>query len=116
MFLDFWGCAPGLELAPRFELICGTVSNSITPFGDCMVFSVSMVVVAFICLPFALRNLDENVILQWIAIGGLTVMVSIWLYILLREPTFPTAVPVCTTSQANLIGVVLFNFAFMSTI
>merc|ERR1719469_201003 len=61
-------------------------------------------------------NLDDNVILQYIAIVGLTVMAVIWAYLLMAEPVFPTAIPAVTSSQTSLIGTVLFNFAFTSTL
>ena len=67
--------------------------------------------VALICAPFAVKNLDDNVILQYLAVVGLAVMSVIWIALLLKEPAFPHPLPVVTSSQSSLIGTVLFNFA-----
>ncbi|CAE7035363.1 unnamed protein product [Symbiodinium sp. CCMP2456] len=72
--------------------------------------------VALICAPFAVRNLDDNVILQYLAVIGLSVMSVIWISLLVAEPTFPSPLPVATTAQSSLVGTVLFNFAFTSTL
>ncbi|OLQ04395.1 hypothetical protein AK812_SmicGene12534 [Symbiodinium microadriaticum] len=45
--------------------------------------------VALICAPFAVRNLDDNVILQYLAaVIGLSVMSVIWISLLVAEPTY----------------------------
>lgn len=113
--LNMYGCSPGLDLS-GLGYVCGTRTDSVTPFGDSIVISSSMVVVGIICAPFAMMNLDDNVILQYVAIAGLSVMAVIWVWLLVAEPTFPAEIPTFTTSQSGLIGTVLFNFAFCSTL
>ena len=54
--------------------------------------------------------------LQYLAVIGLVVMAAIWLSLLVAEPSFPRGLPLMTTSQSSLIGTVLFNFAFTSTL
>lgn len=118
LILNLNGCAPGLALhgtgGPSY--VCGTRTDSVTPFGDMMVMSSAMVIVGVICAPFAVKNLDDNVILQYLAILGLSVMSVVWVAILVSEPDFPTPLPAMTTMQGGLIGTVLFNFAFTSTL
>jgi len=75
-----------------------------------------MVIVGVICAPFAVKNLDDNVALQYLAILGLSVMSVVWVAILVSEPDFPTLLPAMTTMQGGLIGTVLFNFAFTSAL
>merc|ERR1712113_372742 len=45
-----------------------------------------------------------------------TVMSGVWISLLVAEPEFPTPLPAATWSQGGLIGTVLFNFAFTSTL
>eukprot|EP00435_Cladocopium_sp_Y103_P035412 s3333_g9.t1 len=117
IMLNVYGCAPGLQLGLRAAYVCGTQTDSVTPFGDRLVLSSSMLAVALICAPFAVKNLDDNVILQYLAVIGLVVMAAIWIALLLLEPAFPrNALPSVTTSQSSLIGTVLFNFAFTSAL
>jgi len=114
--LNLYGCAPGWALAPSSGYVCGTRIDSSTPFGDSVVLSSSMVLVAIFCLPFALKNLDDNVALQYMAVIGLVLMSITWMAVLAQEPSFPRPLPVATSSQGSLIGTVLFNFAFASTL
>jgi len=114
--LNMNGCTPGLSIGSNFGYLCGTRTDAVTPFGDNYVISSSMVLVGLICAPFATMNLDDNIILQYIAIVGLTVMSVIWVWLLVAEPAFPTTIPAVTSSQSGLIGTVLFNFAFTSTL
>ncbi|CAE7320017.1 unnamed protein product [Symbiodinium natans] len=116
IMLNVYGCAPGIQLGLGVKYVCGTRKDSATPFGDSLVLSSSMLAVALICAPFAVRNLDDNVILQYLAVIGLSVMSVIWISLLVAEPTFPSPVPVVTTAQSSLIGTVLFNFAFTSAL
>lgn len=116
IMLNVYGCAPGIQLGLGVKYVCGTRKDSATPFGDSLVLSSSMLAVALICAPFAVRNLDDNVILQYLAVIGLSVMSVIWISLLVAEPTFPSPLPVATTAQSSLVGTVLFNFAFTSTL
>ncbi|CAK9002690.1 unnamed protein product [Durusdinium trenchii] len=116
IMLNIYGCAPGLQLGLQAAYVCGTQTDSVTPFGDRLVLSSSMLAVALICAPFAVKNLDDNVILQYLAVIGLIVMAVIWIGLLLSEPAFPNPLPIATASQSSLIGTVLFNFAFTSAL
>merc|ERR1719362_1883318 len=119
MMLNFYGCAPGIALdhgPGPFAYICGTRTDSATPLGDGLVVSGSMALVAAVCVPFAVRNLDDNVVLQYLAIVGLTAMSAVWICLLASEPEFPRPLPTFTSSQGSLAGTVLFNFAFSSTL
>eukprot|EP00928_Gymnodinium_smaydae_P048719 TRINITY_DN3261_c0_g1_i1.p1 TRINITY_DN3261_c0_g1~~TRINITY_DN3261_c0_g1_i1.p1 ORF type:complete len:603 (-),score=104.63 TRINITY_DN3261_c0_g1_i1:190-1827(-) len=117
VMVNVYGCAPGLELAligPRY--VCGARLDSVTPFGSSLVLSGSLGLVGLLCAPFAVKNLDDNVALQFIAVFGLTAMSVVWISTLVAEPTFPNPLPTVTRSQSSLIGTVLFNFAFASTL
>jgi len=118
LILNLNGCAPGLAFGESGgpSYVCGARTDSVTPFGDRTVMSSAMIVVGVICAPFAVKNLDDNVILQYIAILGLSVMSVVWVAILVSEPDFPTPLPVMTPMQGGLVGTVLFNFAFSSTL
>jgi len=118
LILNFNGCSPGITFdeSGGLSYVCGTRTDSVTPFGDRTVMSSAMVIVGVICAPFAVKNLDDNVALQYLAILGLSVMSVVWVAILVSEPDFPTLLPAMTTMQGGLIGTVLFNFAFTSAL
>ncbi|CAE8590071.1 unnamed protein product [Polarella glacialis] len=116
VMLNTYGCAPGLEFGRTLAYVCGTKTDSVTPFGDHSVISGSLVIVGVLCAPFAVQNLDDNVVLQYLAVIGLSVIAAIWTYLLVGEPSFPTQLPMVTSTQGPLIGTVLFNFAFASSL
>ncbi|CAE8695812.1 unnamed protein product [Polarella glacialis] len=119
--MDIFGCTTGVSLGKglliQVHTVCGSANgDSVSPFGEMSVLPLSMILVAIVCVPFAVMNLDDNVTLQWIAIAGLTVLAALWIQFLVEQPDFPQPLPLVTTSQQGLIGTVLFNFAFMSAI
>jgi len=113
LMLRLTGCAYGLEMFPTPGVICGTQLDSSTPFGETFVLSASLVFVALICVPFSLMRLEDNVLLQWLAIIGLTVIASIWVWVLVHQPLFPSPLPMATTAQGPLISTLLFNYGFV---
>lgn len=116
--LNYLGCAYGLELWPRFmHGLCGVEESSVTPYGsDVVVFSSSFLLLIVVCAPFAWRNLDDNICLQVVAILGLTVLATIWICFLTRQPGFPREIPPVRSSNGSAIGILLFNFAMMSAL
>ncbi|CAE7771548.1 SPAC1F5.02, partial [Symbiodinium microadriaticum] len=118
IILDSFGCAPGLRLSVDggSHLICGTHRDSVTPFGEEAILSSSMCIIVLVCIPLAMKNLDDNILLQWAAIVGLSVMAAYWAVFMASQPNFPHALPAVTSSQTSLVGTVLFNFAFMSAL
>eukprot|EP00929_Paragymnodinium_shiwhaense_P057099 TRINITY_DN28571_c0_g1_i1.p1 TRINITY_DN28571_c0_g1~~TRINITY_DN28571_c0_g1_i1.p1 ORF type:complete len:409 (-),score=33.81 TRINITY_DN28571_c0_g1_i1:137-1363(-) len=119
---DAFGCAPGLQLLPSpGVLLCGNSQDSSTPFGNAeglVVLPASFAIVALVCLPFAVRNLDDNVMLQGFAVGGLTFIAVAWLALFCNRlnTRSATSLQAIGISQEGLLGALLFNFAFMSTL
>jgi hypothetical protein len=75
-----------------------------------------MVIVALVCVPLSMMNLDDNIVTQWAAILGLSAMAVFWAVFMVRQPTFPQPLAAATSSQGRLIGILFFNFAFMSAL
>ncbi|ETO07425.1 hypothetical protein RFI_29959 [Reticulomyxa filosa] len=121
---DMFGCSYGLELygyhhesetTHVMRLICGEIKHNITPFEDnSIVLSSGFILLGLICMMFSNKNLNDNIILQWIANIGLCVLVSIWLYVFSKQKTFDShRIPFATWRFDHVLGVVLFNFAFI---
>lgn len=118
---DMFGCSYGLSLYPSvLTFICGNnISDSVTPFtNDSIVISDGYILLAAICLIFSLnKNLDDSIILQWIANIGLSVLVVIWLYIFNTSDDFDMhRVSMFSVNLNNVVGILLFNFAFIVTV
>eukprot|EP00929_Paragymnodinium_shiwhaense_P009433 TRINITY_DN113605_c0_g1_i1.p1 TRINITY_DN113605_c0_g1~~TRINITY_DN113605_c0_g1_i1.p1 ORF type:complete len:475 (+),score=63.00 TRINITY_DN113605_c0_g1_i1:100-1524(+) len=117
--LDAAGGAYGLSLWPQVGWVVGTQEDSSTPFGSGLtVVPLSFIIVGVVCAPCAVKNLDDNVVLQIVAIFGLTVLSGIWLWFFGRQMVAEgsNSLPAVTKSPWGLLGTMLFNFAFMSTL
>jgi len=119
--LGMFGCAYGVGVYPHFGGACGTDTKSDTPFGDDVVLPLSFLAIGMLCAPMAWVNLDDNVILQWIAVIGFFGLCALWCWCMASSPRFPHGadLPVSTTSVSswwNLFGVSLFNFALAPTL
>lgn len=119
--LSTFGCAYGLEVYPLVGSLCGTEEQSDSPFGEAHVLPASFFLVALLCAPLAWLNLDDNVLLQWVAVVGLFVLASIWCGFLASRPGFPDTRHVFVSTGDpglwfHVIGVCMFNFALAPTL
>jgi hypothetical protein len=115
-FLDGVGCAFGFDFTKGFR--CGTVKDSSTPFGEGVVLSVSLILLALLCAPMASKNLDDSIVAQVVAMCGLVVLAASWLGLLCHRDGFPNFdhLPHATPNVKELISTMLFNFAFLSSL
>ena len=121
---DIFGCSYALQLYPHFgNMLCGSEHGDITPFGpNVYVISMGFLILAWICLILYTfnYNLDDNIALQWMANIGLLVLMVIWLNIFLEQDTFDSsrvgAVHNNEDMNVDVVGIILFNFAFIVTI
>ena len=116
---DIFGCAHGLQLYPTLTTQCGKhVDDAATPFdNNSIVISVGYCILAFICLLCSNKNLDDNIVLQWIANIGLTFLIVIWLIIFRDSDEYDlNSIGMFSWNFNNVAGIVLFNFAFIVTI
>ena len=116
---DIFGCSYGFSYYPNFGTFpCGNdISNNVEPWDTDWVISIGFCVVALISVPFGILNLDDNIILQWIATVGFGVMAIVWIVIFCQQPTFSSDhVPIATTNLSQLVGVILFNYGFIVTL
>ncbi len=80
------------------------------------------IILAWICLILYTinYNLDDNIYLQWFANIGLLLLTVIWLAIFFDQDTFDVKrVGMLHENKAlnvDVVGIILFNFAFIVTI
>merc|ERR1719386_340839 len=71
--------------------------------------------------PLARFQLEDNVVLQWVAMCGLSILVVMWGHWLATQPQFPLEVELPAIVQSpsgwgKLWGVLMFNFALISVL
>mmetsp|Transcript_11344 Transcript_11344/g.40236 ORF Transcript_11344/g.40236 Transcript_11344/m.40236 type:complete len:406 (-) Transcript_11344:62-1279(-) len=119
---NVFGCAYAVGIWPDFATgLCGTHEDTTTPFAEVRVLPLSFLGIALLCAPMAWLNLDDNVVLQWVAVIGLLMLGAMWLVFFSTTPGFPHSaeLPIGTTSRSawsQLCGVLLFNFASVTTL
>jgi len=117
--LDALGGAYGFQLWPELGGVMGVDETSSTPFGPgLIVVPLSFVIVGLVCVPFAVKNLDDNIVLQVVAIVGLTTMSAIWLWFFGTRiaENGRTGLPAVTAAPGDLFSTMLFNFALACTL
>lgn len=94
------------------------------PWGCHVVLSMGYLVALVIALPMGYFNLDDNMVIQVGAFVLTLVCWGLWIVACFLSPTFASgdwAVPAIAsghswTSQAGVIGTILFNFGFVTTV
>lgn len=71
---------------------------------------------ALVVIPLGLVNLDDNIKVQKGAFVSLCVIILIWVGLLASNSPVGDRVPVIGTTLSSVLGVSLFNFAFLSSV
>jgi len=104
----------GLQLSPKLEFVYGDDVTSVTPFDSTYIISLGFCIVAIMSIPFSLLDVTDNIALQWIATCGLAVFTVIWVAAFFNMDSFDYHnVPVFSLRLEHILGVVLFNYAFV---
>lgn len=106
-----------LMFYPHFEGFCHRSSTDVTPFGTGkIVLSIGMGIVALLSIPLGYWNLDDNIIVQNVALMVIILSIIAWLGIFGVLGLESECVPAIGSSLHNMGGTILFNFMFISTI
>jgi len=119
-----FGDSCALEFFPRpFRVFCSTDGEDVTPFGTGKVLlSLGATVVAVCSLPLGYWNLEDNMIVQNVAMVLVTVALVAWFAIFFALGLHPDRVPVTRLQEDGIqsfhggVGTILFNFMFISTL
>jgi hypothetical protein len=120
MFVSLFKNTCGLEIYPRlFHWECVSASTADeSAFGNAfMLFTIGYLVVMAVIIPLGYLNLDDNIIIQVVALLFLFVVIVDWMVTFtmtgLKEQvmTFTTL-----RQQAGVLGNIMFNFAYITTI
>jgi len=120
MFVDLFNRSCGFSVHPEVKFLCiETASPSASPFGDdtIMLFTIGYFVVMAVIIPLGYLNLDDNIIIQVAALIFLVSVFIDWivLFIMTGLPERKN-VTAFTTSQTNVLGTIMFNFAYITTV
>ncbi|PRP85167.1 hypothetical protein PROFUN_07114 [Planoprotostelium fungivorum] len=86
-----------------------------SPFGDDYVLTLGYIIVVAVTIPMGFFNLDDNIIVQKGAFV-LTLAIFVQWVVTCCILGFHESVPVITSNQAPVLGSIIFNFAYVTTI
>lgn len=119
-------CTYGFSIAPDPALlsVCQTANATLSPTGNSpfpqgqIVVSLGYAVVIGLVIPMGYFNLDDNMIVQVIATIIQFVIIASWLVTCLRHGLHLDAIPLFGSgpSQGNVLGNIMLNYAFITTI
>ncbi|KAI8908525.1 hypothetical protein EDD86DRAFT_276308 [Gorgonomyces haynaldii] len=118
LFVTLLGGTCGYGIQPISGFYCVTQSsNSNSPFGsNYMIVTFGYLVVIAIILPLVKMNLNDNVFLQLVSWVYNFVFVFTLIIEAIALGMDSNRMPAIGSSQANVIGAVLFNFAMANTV
>jgi hypothetical protein len=102
---------PGAQCLPTAD-----VQVPAQPFGSDIVLSLGFVVVLLVAIPMGYFNLDDNIIVQQIATMLLIVILCIWFAFFAEVGIHTGTLPVWGSDQTSVVGTLLFNFTFVTSI
>lgn len=86
------------------------------PFGNEVGITLGFVVVLLVAIPMGYFNLDDNIIVQKIAVLLLLTIVGIWVALFATQDLDTSRLPVFGTNQTSVVGTILFNYTFVTSI
>lgn len=109
----------GLEFYPHFGFtsVSSTGNDSNSPFGNIVILSLGFIIVFIGVLPLGYFNLDDNI---WVQIGAclimLVILAGVWMTDFFMVGFKFDRVNVASSNQSQLLGTVIFNYAYVTAI
>ena len=117
--IRIFGKSCALEFYPDFDFICHKgFGTGVSPFGaDVWVLSVGFVVILLMAVPLGYFNLDDNIGVQKGAFIILMVICVQWfVWFVYRGPLDYGNVPAIGNDMSQVLGTIVFNYAYVTTI
>ena len=123
--IAIFGKTCGLTFAPTFGGVCTSTTGAADPFvgaagaaadASPIVLSLGLVVLAAACVPISFWNLDDNMKIQVGSTVGMLVLIGIWVIYFCTLGLAPSSLPVVGTDVSKILGVVVFNYGFITSL
>jgi len=109
----------GLRIHPGFDWQCITSqSDTDSPFpdGSYYLFTIGFLIMMVLVIPMGYLNLDDNIIVQILADIFLVVVTCDFLVTFILHGLTPANVPAIGKSQAAVLGQIMANYGYVTTI
>jgi hypothetical protein len=117
MLIELFGKTCALQFYPSLTGVCSSDVDAADPFGEgVIVLTLGLLVLAIACIPISFYNLDDNMIIQVGATFGMCVLLLIWIVYFCVQGLQPTSLPTVGTDLSKILGIVVFNYAFVTSL
>ncbi|RIA85242.1 hypothetical protein C1645_697955, partial [Glomus cerebriforme] len=117
ILIRFAGGTCGIGIYPDKGWICVHNLDFNSPFDDRIMIATCGFMITFILvLPMAFCNLGENVKVQIISFIILIFVIITWIIACIMNGLKPDRIPLIGSDHSLLVGTVLFNYAFITTV
>ncbi|RGB35072.1 hypothetical protein C1646_700412 [Rhizophagus diaphanus] len=118
MLLKWAGKTCGLGFHPNLGFFCiNDAIDESSPFGsNYMMASLGFMITLGFCAPLAFLDLVDNIIVQIFSFGTLVFIAITWIATFILTGLHKEYVPLVGSNQSQVVGTVLFNYAFVTTV
>lgn len=117
MLIEMFGKTCALQFYPSVTGICSSDVEAADPFGEgVVVLTLGLLVLAIACIPISFYNLDDNMNIQVGATFGMGALLLTWIVYFCVQGLQPASLPVIGTDMSKILGIVVFNFAFVTSL
>ncbi|TPX33111.1 hypothetical protein SmJEL517_g03934 [Synchytrium microbalum] len=116
--ITVFGATCGFQIAPQQGILCvSTQSGSNSPFdGNTMLMTAGFLLLIALVAPMAAMKLSDNMIIQFVSFCFLVFCLTEWTILSWSIGANPSYLPAFGASPASVIGTVVFNYAFVTTV
>eukprot|EP00899_Mesostigma_viride_P024530 jgi/Mesvir1/5261/Mv15376-RA.4 len=108
-----FGASCGLQLWPQWDALC---SRDLDALDDAIILSAGLVIFALITVPIGFLQLDDSIAVQQGSFVILLLIIVQWMFDFLDHEVHFDAVPAFAGDQHQVLGVIAFNYCFVTTI
>ncbi|RIB01852.1 hypothetical protein C2G38_2255946 [Gigaspora rosea] len=118
LFISLFGKTCGLGVYPHSGFYCVDQQGDYnSPFGtNYMVATLGFIVTLVMVVPLGIFSLADNVKIQIASFIGLISILAAWFITFFKHGLIDSYVPVLGNNMSQVIGTVLFNYAFIVTV
>ncbi|TPX46438.1 hypothetical protein SeLEV6574_g03238 [Synchytrium endobioticum] len=117
VLIDIFHRSCGLSLGPNSGWSCVSELANGSPFGnEWMLFTGGILLVAILCVPMGMVDLDSNVWLQIVSFAVTLLVFLQWLIAGTLAGIHQGYVPVVGAGFESVVGVIMLNFAFTTIV
>eukprot|EP01027_Heterolobosea_sp_BB2_P018639 GEZU01026226.1.p1 GENE.GEZU01026226.1~~GEZU01026226.1.p1 ORF type:complete len:439 (+),score=117.50 GEZU01026226.1:777-2093(+) len=107
----------GFEVYPHPGLTCRyTQGAGDSPFGTVFIISIGFILVFMLTIPMGFLNLEDN---MWVQVGAVFMFVAIliqWVVSSIMKGFNFSYLPAFGKDQSQVLGTIIFNYTFVSTV